>query len=158
MEDSLTKHLEDLERLIEQYGWAVQAVMDKRPFAYTVGLWREKGRPELIIRGLNPESAISALNNAAEELLKREAPWKPGMLLEEVFSGFAAKLVPIEPEKVAVFLKTLKYFTDETVQAWQVLWPDRQGKFPGEKGADESLLAIQDLDVPLTPEHFRNLH
>lgn len=155
--DPLESYLEKVEELIEKHGWTVQIAMDRRPFAYTVGLWSEQGKPELIVRGLSPETAISTLHSAIEELASKAAPWEAGMLLENVFSKFPAKMVPVQPEKVSQFLRVLKYFTDEQVPAWQILWPDRKGLFPGEPGADERILSIQDLDVPLTPEHSGTL-
>lgn len=157
MTDPLESYLEKVEELIEKHGWTVQIAMDRRPFAYTVGLWPKQGKPELIVRGLSPETAISALDNAIEELANKDTPWEAGMLLRNVFAEFSVKLVPVQPEKVTQFMRVLKYFTDEQVPAWQILWPDRKGLFPGEPGADERTLSIQDLDVPLTPEHSGTL-
>ena len=52
-----------LRGIMKDHGWAVQFVEDnRRPFAYTIGL-HNLGLPELLVTGLQPQTAGRVLNS-----------------------------------------------------------------------------------------------
>jgi len=56
---------------IERFGWSIVAVEGNRvqaPFAYTIGLTRFHGHPELLVTGLDESSTGSILNQLGSEV------------------------------------------------------------------------------------------
>ena len=65
--------------VIAQHGWAVQGVERDRihpPWAYTVGL-TARGRPELVVTGMQLDRAAQLLNDVAAHVVHAAAP-SPG--------------------------------------------------------------------------------
>lgn len=54
--------LDDLDACVRRYGWAVQGVEGRRPWAYTIGLAERFGHPELVLAGIAVPAAVTALN------------------------------------------------------------------------------------------------
>jgi hypothetical protein len=117
-------------KIISEHGWMVQGVFPAEddqgePFAYTVGL-TAAGRAELVIAGLPMETAQQLLNDAAKRSLTREL--RAGDVLEEVAS---APLRVVEAPSAEVNMARHLY-RGRQVSALQLVWPDRDGAFPGE--------------------------
>src|ERR1700760_1789299 len=82
-----------LRELLEEHCWVVQGVQRERQgaaYAYTVGL-AAHGRPELVVTGLDYDSAAALLNSAARRVLQTDAlrpgervPLGDGLLTEVV--------------------------------------------------------------------------
>ncbi|QIK66540.1 DUF4262 domain-containing protein [Nocardioides sp. HDW12B] len=54
------------------------------------------------------------------------------LTLDGLFRGFPARIIRADPEDAQMNM-ALRFFGDE-VTALQVLWPDPEGRFPGEPG------------------------
>jgi hypothetical protein len=54
--------LEDLDRVVRRWGWAVQGVEGRRPWAYTIGLAERFGHAELVIAGVEWHLSLHVLN------------------------------------------------------------------------------------------------
>jgi len=119
---------EQLRRLIDEFGWAVQGVERQGrhpPWAYTVGLTRYR-RPELVITGMGLARAVGVLNGVAAHLVHGAAP-EPGM------QATLADGPLIEVVRVAVpwaHLKLAVEFYGNRIGGLQLVHADKRGRWP----------------------------
>jgi uncharacterized protein DUF4262 len=111
---------------VQENGWVVQYVeSDRAPFAYTIGL-HERGLPELLVTGMQPERANLVLNTVAEYLVKGGRP-VPG---ERMLLGGELLLDFVQVEHPDAHLKFAVSFYGPKLRALQLVWPDERGHKP----------------------------
>lgn len=142
----IEKYLERVRGMVSEHGWMVQTVMSNPPYAYTVGLSADDAYPEIVTMGLDPDTSQGVLNGLARKLLDGQIVLEEAKDYNEIFEQFPARFRKLSSEDSLVFLKVAQAFNNRnTLQAWQLLWPDPQGKFPGEDGVNENYVAMQNL-------------
>lgn len=143
---------------IAQYGWHCLMVDDGEhcehpehqgscplsgpPFAYSVGLWRSHRAPELILTGL-ARRAHAVLWRVVELIEAREVP-RAGDERDDVLEGHRVRFGAVDRRH----RKELMTFADwvngrREFDALQVIYPDREGRWPGEgdyAGPEQPLL------------------
>lgn len=135
MDDGRTDaYLVQVMGIIEAHGWAVQGVFPTAEdpgatFTYTVGL-TAKGLPELLVYGLNPQVATNLLNMAAQWMIDNERAFATG----EPYTGFLAgdyvvRFIDATTGDLAVARRLYP-----EVRCLQMVWPDRDGRFPWDDG------------------------
>lgn len=137
---------EKIEGDIEQVGWSsigvFNAVGDEPTpsFTYTIGLRETYDHPELIVYGLEAETAHGLIASAVD-LLKEGAVLEDGGRYAKVLRGHdvAARLVP-EP---GYPLNVARMYYGDDVRAVQLVWPDAAGKFPWEEDFDQQFDGLQ---------------
>lgn len=125
----------EMETIIE-HGHEVRVIFPDEPgpgmFAYSVGR-SVKDRPELLVTGnLPPEVLGHIINRVAE--IDDETPLVAGVDLDEVLDGFRVRLVEVRDMDEAEMFGVTTHFGTEETSALQILWPDADGRFPGEEG------------------------
>lgn len=141
----LEKQTADIARL----GWAAVGVFPTADqtgfgFTYTVGLTETCKHPELIVCGLAMDQAHGILAGAVD-LIKDGTVMVDGKRYGQVLSDpyvVEARAVPKPVRPLNLVIQ--RYGAD--VEALQIVWPDADGRFPGEPGMDEELAAVQVLD------------
>lgn len=140
---------------VSKFGWHVMRVSsavgepEMLPFAYTVGLQCTFGWPELLCYGLAPDVMTRLLNNAVDELRKRAEPPVQGLLLHEVAEGFPCRLSPVANRHRAEHLGYAIWFAryrredPNNICCLQLLWPDRDGRFPDDPDCAEAVKEIE---------------
>lgn len=125
-------------------GWSVQLIpagdtAAEPAFAYTIGLFHNYKHPELIVFGLRPELMHSMLNTVAE-FVKSGRTFAAGDRLAEVIEGFEVTLREVLlPASFKEHVGYARWFYGErSFPLFQVVWPDRHGRFPGEPGTSEA--------------------
>ena len=136
---------EFIRRCVKDPGWAVQLVDEgespsEPEFAYTIGLHHNFGHPELIVLG-QPKELMHAILNVIGQRIRKGARYAPGDSLDEVIDGFPVRLREVERRES---LEThvgyaLWFYAGKPFRLFQVVWPDKEGRFPGEPGAWEVL-------------------
>ena len=143
-EEKVDELLDKIHADIEKFGWsAIYVYPDASnpvPFGYTVGMMETYGHPELIVYGLGTEDAHGVLRNAARlikngEVLTDGESYKE--IVDEPYSIEARSHHSGPPMNWAT-----KYYDQET-EAIQLVWPDKEGLFPGEEGCNERINEIQ---------------
>ncbi|TQS42838.1 DUF4262 domain-containing protein [Cryptosporangium phraense] len=148
--------------MIERYGWAVTAVVptsepadtedthtedtstddtetgttaggDPQPFAYTVGL-TAYGYPELVIAGLPVAVAHALLNEMAGRVVTRAEPFAAGDQITDLLDGYAVVIVEGPATDQLHPGAAVGRYGPEAVQLQQIVWPDRDGRFPWDEG------------------------
>jgi hypothetical protein len=129
---------------VADHGWSVQLVpagdtSAEPAFAYTIGLFHNFKHPELIVLGLRTELMHSMLNTVAERV-KAGQVFAAGDRLSEVIGGFEVTLREVlHPASFKAHVGyALWFYGEKSFPLFQVVWPDRQARFPGEPGTSEA--------------------
>jgi hypothetical protein len=141
-------------------------------YCYTIGL-AEQGLPELIIVGpdmrmgyephigLDPHVAIEAADGIirralADNKAAASSPFTMNTVLHDVFKGTRAMLVHVPTDQAnhrALFALDYAVATSTSLQAIQLLWPDRDGRLPFEDGVTLAFAENQPVLKYLPPPH-----
>jgi hypothetical protein len=120
---------------IAEAGWAVVAISGETPYAFTVGLWHSGQQPELAMFGLREQDMQIWLNTCAKLLTARG-----GVADGEPFDGVLERF-PVQVRGVdaswhrSLFGPMCGYYGAVDVPVRQLVWPDRDGRWPWDAAA-----------------------
>lgn len=124
-------YLDVLRAIVRKHRWAIQFVeCERRPFAYTVGL-HEKGLPELLVTGLNPQTSARLLNSMAHDVVDCGTVLCPAMHIDFQSEFF---IEVVEVEHPDVHLKFAIGLYGPEVRAHQLVWTDEARRWPWDRG------------------------
>lgn len=139
---------EKIRRDIAAYGWTILAVeeTDYLPcFAFTLGLWEQYRQPELICFGL-PVQTLQHTLNMAGELVKDGQILDPGKSYDDFFERSHACFLQVHPDNLGdYFAYALDYYGQDQIPALQLVWQDRNGRFPWEEQFEQEFRYRQPL-------------
>jgi hypothetical protein len=132
---------------VGQRGWGVLMIGadDTSPgWAFTVGLWHTHRSPELAMFGLDIHDMMACLNTLGDQV-RDGHPVAAGQERDDIIEGYPVALKPFDDGWRKTFLGTAIGFYRATRQVpfLQVLWPDREGRFPDREGCTAAYLAAQ---------------
>lgn len=140
--------MKTLAQQIENYGFAVRMIpaeADYPAFAYTIGLWERYQHPEIIILGLPIETMHQILNNVGEAV-QNGTQFLVGNHYQDIVNQYPVTFVAVEKRYFSEYFgQAIHYYDTENFTALQLLWTDKNGKFPFEKDFDEKLKKLQSL-------------
>lgn len=140
-EDSLIKN-------VKEFGFSIMQIheSDYLPsFAYTIGLWETYNHPEIIGFGLRIETLHEILNDIAS-LVKKGESIKLNYNYSELFESGKAEFIAVDKRNISDYFGTaINYYKNENFKAIQLVWTDRNNKFPWEKDFEEIFLFKQPL-------------
>jgi hypothetical protein len=130
------KVIEDTRGLIKRHGWALIGVFPAegdtgQPFTYTVGL-TEQFLPELVVYGLDPNSAAAVLNTVAANMVDKGEIKAGDRLADVLTDGRTLAVIDLDAADAAD-LAMVHNIYGTLLSARQVVWPDSDGKFPWEQ-------------------------
>jgi hypothetical protein len=140
----LPRPVNDYERVVvanvEKYGWHCTSVSGNQrgfmpAFAYTVGLYRSYRQPEFIIFGLDPPVAHGILRiladaAAAGTMLPLDQP------CEGLIENCACVFVEVPKNRFGDYVFSASWFySGDDFPLYQVVWPDREGRYPWNESA-----------------------
>jgi len=138
---------------VERFGWHITMVAPRidsndpdQWFAYTIGLPKTFGWPELICFGLSTSLMGNLLNSAVAELRHRHLTPRPGLVLHDVAEGFPVRLEanPLIPKNYFGFANWFASYSGMPMPEWlQLFWPDKQGRFPSEPDCVPEVVQLQ---------------
>lgn len=142
--DRYQQYLDHCYSVVQRMGWMVQGVMPvagepwTTPFYYTAGLTLHK-RPEVVLSSaLDPSICGDLVNQIAQQFLGTAAPITAGMMLEfqqphsPLMPVMPIRLATLDPQWVAENVTAPQRLGFGQPAAFQALWPDRNGYFPGD--------------------------
>ncbi|HWM06006.1 MAG TPA: DUF4262 domain-containing protein [Actinophytocola sp.] len=124
---------------VQEHGWSVVAVAEEPElpgWAYTVGLRHLSGGPEACMFGLRGRD-MHAWLNAVGQQVRTGQPLRSGQVRLGVLDGFPVAVRPVHPSWYADLFGFALGFYREPAPMTQLIWPDRQGRFPWQRGAGE---------------------
>lgn len=132
---------------ITKYGLSVIAVPSdgKTPsLAYSVGLWQGHHHPEIVTFGLPPRVAHVIINDIGKGVLAGKK-FKDGDIVKKL-ANFPVALVSVPKDRFEGVLNVcLAFYEHSEFEALQLVWPDREGRFPWQNGFDEKFRRAQPL-------------
>ena len=125
---------------VEKYGWHCTSVSttlgDTEPtFAYTVGLYHSYRQPEFIIIGLDCRVAYAILRiladaAAAGEMYALDRP------CDALIENYECVFVEVPRDRFDDYVfSALWFYAGNAFPLYQVVWPDREGRYPWAKSA-----------------------
>lgn len=155
----LAEHFVTVRRNIEQHGFMIQAVLgsdDRPPWTYTIG-FLELGHPEVIVFGLDPESATGAFHRLYREILDgRRRPVGPEHDQHLADGDDGIRLLPVPSStwtdtdhlNVASAYYGSLGWEPEQLQAVQLVWAAPGGHLPWDDACPERFRRIQPILDP----------
>ncbi len=119
---------------IEKFGWTVMLLeaTDYLPsFAYTVGLWQNYQHPEIIAFSLTIETLHLILNDAGA-MIKSGQIIEIGKSYNDFFENDSdTQFLKVDSRNIAdYFGYAIDYYSPKDFPAIQLVWTDRNNKFP----------------------------
>jgi len=133
---------------IDKFGFTVLMLeaTDYLPsFAYTVGLWKNFKHPEVISFGLSVQNLQTLLNTVCE-LVKEGKIMEQNKTYEDFFDSGKTEFIKVDERNIQdYFGMTIDFYNSRDFQAIQLVWTDRNNKFPWETNFEENLKYRQPL-------------
>ena len=111
---------------------------DRGPgFAYTVGLFRRFGHPEVLVSGLDLDVLHDVLNDVGASV-RAGARFQAGATSDDVLDGYPVAFRAIAPAAYGTYLGAgVRFYAGSPFPALHCVWPDRAGRFPWDAGVDD---------------------
>jgi hypothetical protein len=103
-------------------------------FVYSIGLFKRFGHPEIICFGLKVEVTAAIINHACD-LIKTGEHLKTGKLYRGFLEGYNIQFVEVDKEHYHNYVGYAGWFYNKSFDfpLLQLVWPDKQHKFPWDK-------------------------
>jgi Domain of unknown function (DUF4262) len=125
---------------IEAYGCHVIHVLEDEnapPFAYSVGLQRSSGAPEVMVIGLKQPIAHFVVNEYNRRIRAGEQ-FARGARYEGFLEGFQVQFEAVAPEHFDEYLGWDKWlYGGKNFEALQIIYPTTDNVWPWEPGASD---------------------
>jgi hypothetical protein len=144
---------------IEKHG--LQVIMieesDYLPsFAYSIGLWQKYNHPEIICFGLSTSLLHTIINKAAEIVKTDESIAPETNYFDRIFDNRKAEFLKVDPQNIDdYFGAAINFYNTNIFPAIQLVWTDRNDKFPWEENFENEFLHKQPLLDRNTDFKFR---
>ena len=133
---------------IAEYGLQVISVSGSEytpPFSYSIGLFETYKQPEIICFGL-PEKLGHEIINDVADLMKNEEQIKTNSNYDIIFSESRAEFLQVDNRNIDdYFGAALNYYGTIKFPALQLIWTDKNDKFPWEENFEEEFIYDQPL-------------
>lgn len=114
-------------------------------FAYSIGLTKTFNHPEIICFGLSNGLGHQIINDVAE-IIKKGETIESGKIYSEIFENSRATFLKVDQRNIAdYFGAALNFYENEEFSALQLIWTDRNDRFPWENNFEEEFLFKQPL-------------
>jgi hypothetical protein len=123
---------------VADYGWHCMHVHDEGQLPYwsfSIGVFRTWQHPEFVVFGLKDTVAHDLLTQLVDRVKRRET-FHPGRNYDDILEAFRCRFVSVDPEWYSAFLGYAQWFYEakDGFPFLQLVWPDKQGRYPWEGG------------------------
>jgi Domain of unknown function (DUF4262) len=149
---NLSEHEISVLQRREQHGWFVNLIAGDASgpgFAYSLGLYKEFGHPEIIIFGLGEETMHRLVNDVGEQV-RSGVTYSAGHQTSDLLKGYPCAFGAVNPLQYRETCTwTVWFYESDRFPALQLFWPDKQNRFPWGPDFDQQLQGRQpDLSQP----------
>jgi hypothetical protein len=141
---------------IAEYGWSVMKVAadgSDPNFAYSIGMERTLGHPEIIIVGLPLDIAHRLINDVGEAV-KNGKRYSAGAVSDEFLEGFDVTFRHVPEYQYRAYLGWgSRVYGGHGFRVLQMIYPDKQRRWPWQDGVSPGFRADQPVlaDEPEPP-------
>lgn len=101
-------------------------------FVYSIGLFKKFNHPEIICFGLNT-NVMGGILNHARDLIKQGEKFELNKLYRGFLEGYYIQFISVDKDYYPSYLGYAGWFYgDFNFPVLQIVWPDKQSKFPWE--------------------------
>jgi hypothetical protein len=133
---------------VEKYGLTVIMIegTDYLPsFAYSIGLWKKFGHPELISFGLTTKT-LHAIINLAADIVKSGQEIQTKKTYTDFFETGKSEFITVDKRNIRdYFGYAIDFHNTTDFPALQLVWTDRNDKFPWDNDFQEEFIYKQPL-------------
>jgi len=133
---------------VEKFGLQVIMVSSTSyspAFAYSIGLWETYSHPEIICFDLPNDLGHEIINDVAE-IIKGGEKIEIGKSYFQIFKDSKASFLIVDQRNLGdYFGAALNYYGDNYFEALELIWTDRNNRFPWEENFEEEFLFRQPL-------------
>jgi hypothetical protein len=133
---------------IDSFGWHCTSVAPRvgeegESFSYTVGLYHSFGSSELLLIGL-PSKTAHAIFSIYVDRLRAGDPIPLDAQSDALIQGYPCLFVPAPRSRSGDYvLSALWYYAETDFPLHQVVYPDREGRFPWHSEASQAFRSQQ---------------
>lgn len=114
-------------------------------FAYSIGLKKTYNHPEIICFGLSNSLGHQIINDVAE-IIKKGEVIESGKVYSEIFENSRATFLKVDKRNITDYFGAgLNFYENGEFNALQLIWTDRNDRFPWENNFEEEFLFKQPL-------------
>lgn len=114
-------------------------------FVYSIGLTKTYNHPEIICFGLSTDLGHEIINDVAD-IIKTGEKIEIEEVYTEIFENSRATFLKVDERSIQDYFGAgLNYYEDKAFKALQLIWTDRNDKFPWEENFEEEFLNKQPL-------------
>ena len=114
-------------------------------FAYSIGLWQKFKHPELICFGLQPKTLHTIINDVADFVINGQIIHS-GKAYNNIFENIRNEFLNVDKRNLGdYFGAAIDFYKSKDFPALQLVWTDRNDKFPWEKDFEEDFIYMQPL-------------
>jgi hypothetical protein len=139
---------EEIIRIVKEHGWYIalfEANTATPAFAYTIGLWKNFGHPEIISFGLSVNTLGAILNNAGN-LIKEGKKIEVDEDNQEIFTNSPARFKTVHSDNIADYFGYGRWFNEyKDFPALQLFWTDTSFYYPWDEQFNKTLAFNQPL-------------
>lgn len=108
-------------------------------FVYTIGLYEKFEHPEIIIFGLKTDVMGHLLNGLTDEIRKGKK-YNPNQKYSDLLESYQVQFLEVREENYADYLGYAGWYYKNTFDfpVLQMVWPDKERKWPWEIGFNEN--------------------
>ena len=133
---------------IEKYGLSVIMIQstDYLPsFGYSIGLWEKFNHPEIICFGLKVQTIHEVINEIAD-LIKNGERIETNRDYDNIFTNICAQFISVDDNNLSDYFGTaIDFYEGKHFPALQLVWTDRNNKFPWDENFEEEFEYKQPL-------------
>ncbi len=132
---------------IDKFGLSVivvEATEYLPSFAYSIGLWQKYKHPELICFGLSTKTLHTIINDTAK-LIESGQYIQPNETYDNIFENSKTEFLKVDNRNLSNYFGTGIDFYNSNFPALQIVWTDRNNKFPWETDFETEFIYRQPL-------------
>lgn len=145
----MSKVTDKIKNDVREHGMHIIGVMGDAsgpPFSYSIGLYANYKHPEIIICGMDQQTAHTVINCCIGDLIKEGKVFSDGQTSSELLQGYDCAFREVSVVHYQEYLGQAQWFYQgNAFPCLQCFWPDEQGKFPWDEDADSDCKELQPL-------------
>ncbi|MBT0768251.1 DUF4262 domain-containing protein [Kineosporia sp. J2-2] len=115
--------------------WVFDPAEERPAFAYSIGFGSNFDHPEVIVAGLPEETSQNVLSSV-RDMLAEGITYGDGDVSGDILQGLDVQFRAIPQDLLSsVLAQASEFYGGRSFTALQLVWPDRDGNFPGEEHA-----------------------
>ncbi len=132
---------------IEKFGFHTTSVMgrdsDEVSYSYSTGIHETIDKPDIIIFGLSPSVSHAVIGIYYDRVRAGEL-FEPGIEYSGFLKGYLVMFASISKVKIDEHMLCIPWlYPGKQHEAYQLLYPDDDGKWPWQDNAEESFRHLQ---------------